>query len=452
MDTPEQPKPTFDPNQPHMNRPKLRPVRGFPLQAEGPDGEQRTMLGLADAKQISPQIVATAPAFQQVLPKMDGQRGIDQIVQEIGGELTRDVLEQFIAQLDNAALIEGPTFDALYEDMRQKFDQASDLPPGKTAEIADQIVAAKVGEDVTDEDKAEQGPKLLADIFDQWIDQALEKADDPSFDSLPKVLVAPHSDYPRAWPNYAAAWGRMRVVERPDRIVILGTNHFGLGKGVVGCDKGYQTPFGLCPADQQLIESLRQKLGDQLFEHRYDHEREHSIELQIPWIQHCLGADDNGEFCKVFGVLVHDPAVNNGDAYDNDGIGLNPFIDALKSALAELGGTTLIVCSAEFSHVGAAFGDQPPAPLNAQTPEADQYRNQVIQRDQELIELVVQLKPDDLVGSMAWQQNPTRWNSTGAVVASIKVAEPAEGKLLNFAAAIDPQGYSLITTAAIAMF
>src|SRR5262249_15457738 len=173
--------------------------------------------------------------------------------------------------------------------------------------------------------------------------------------------VAPHIDYPRGWLNYAAVWGRLRVADRPDRVVILGTNHFGESTGVCGCDKGYESPLGVSEVDTQLLESLKNALGAdnaaKLLANRYDHEREHSVELQIPWIQHCLGADDSGAFCRVLGVLVHDPTVNNGESYDGKGLALPVFIDALKNALALVGGRTLIVASADLSHVGPAFGD-----------------------------------------------------------------------------------------------
>jgi predicted class III extradiol MEMO1 family dioxygenase len=290
--------------------------------------------------------------------------------------------------------------------------------------------------------------------MEAWIAKALENVEKPSFDSLPKAVIAPHIDYGRGWINYASVWGRLRVVDRPDRIVILGTNHFGDATGVCGCDKGYRTVLGTCELDDRLVQTLKSKLGaqnaDLLFQHRFDHEREHSVELQIPWLQHCFGPDEQGHFPKVFGALIHDPAVNNGESYDGKGLGMQPFIDALRAALAELPGKTLIVSSADLSHVGPAFGDQQNP--GGDTKEAADFRNKTFGHDKELLELVRTNKPDDLIASMAWQQNPTRWCSTGNLVAALKITSPERVEMLNYSAAVDNSGAGMVSSVSGAMF
>ncbi len=450
---PQPPQPQFDADQPHQLRPKLRKVRGFPVGAQGPDGKQQVLLGLADAQQISDKMVATAPAAQTILPLFDGSRTPDEVATEVGKGCTPEFVENLVAQLDDAGLLEGPRFDQMLTTFREQFDSSDTLPPGSSVQMAEALAGQALGEDSTEEERQAAAPDKLREAFDQWIDQALSKATDPSLDELPKAIVAPHIDYPRGWINYGAIWGRLRVADRPDRVVILGTNHFGFASGVCGCDKGFESPFGVCEADTELIDRLGEALGEEnkakLFEHRYDHEREHSIELQIPWIQHCLGANDAGEFPKVFGVLIHDPAVNNGESYDGNGLALEPFIEAMKKVLAALPGRTLVVSSADLSHVGPAFGDQ--QKLAGEEEDAKAFREQIARQDQELLKFVVDRKPDELVASMAWQQNPTRWCSTGNLVATLKIVEPDEVKLFSYVAAMDPQGASLVSQAALAM-
>jgi len=443
-----QPPAKFDPGAPHQQRPKLRPVRGFPAQV----GEQ-VLLGLADARQISDKMVVAPMQVQTILPLMNGERAVAEIVAQIGGGLTDKNLEGFIAQLDEAGLLFGPKFDLMLAQMRKEFDSAPVLPPSSTAAMADSLAVQKLGQEAPEEERAKAAPGLFKEALDEWIKAALEKEDNPSFDELPRAIIVPHIDYPRGWLNYASVWGRMRVVDRPDRVVILGTNHFGMGTGVTGCDKGFQTPLGTCAADAAFIELVKKKLGpDQagkLFENRFDHEREHSIELQIAWIQHCLGPDAAGEFCPVFGALVHDPTVNGGNSYDGKGLGLDPFVEALRAAIDEAGGKTLVVASADLSHVGPMFGDQ--QAMAGETPEVEEARNKVIAHDQEMLQHIIQAQPDNLIAAMAWQQNPTRWCSTGNLVAALKVVKPEKVDVLRYMAALDQQGMGMVTSAGAVM-
>ncbi|MBX3359567.1 MAG: AmmeMemoRadiSam system protein B [Phycisphaeraceae bacterium] len=450
-------QPVFNPSAPHQNQPKLRAVRAFGVQAEEQGtGRKIPMMGVSDARQISDKVVFTTPGAQLILPKMDGAHTLDQIVAEVGQGLTRPIVEQLVAQLDDAGLLDGPVFEGMLKTMREEYDGLSVLPPATTAAFADALVMQSVGKDATEADKTEQGPRLLRQALDQFIATALKDAANPSFESLPKAIVAPHLDYPRGWFNYGAVYGRLRVVDRPDRVVILGTNHFGLSTGVTACDKGFSTPLGTCELDEPLLKALVSRLGDGLLANRYDHEREHSIELHVPWIQHVFGGGGPGgeggagEYPTVLGVLVHDPAVNNGESYDGNGIAVQPFAEALRAAIAELPGKTLIVSSADLSHVGPGFGDQ--VALAGEAKEAVDFRNKVVAHDREMLDLVVKKKPGDLISAMAWQQNPTRWCSTGNLVATLLTVAPERVDLLNYGGAMDQQGMQMVTSAAIAMY
>ncbi|MBN8596365.1 MAG: AmmeMemoRadiSam system protein B [Planctomycetes bacterium] len=468
--------PPFHPEWTHHSKPKIRALRGFAAQI----GEQQA-LGLADAKQITDRIVVTAPAMQVVLPLMNGERTVEQICAEVGRGLTPQILGQFVVQLDESGLLFGPKFDEIMSKMKTDFDSSPILPPATTATFVDSLVMQEVAREMNlpakpPEDQAEAqrlqravqeraaalpearkdeiGGTKLREIFDAWISKALENAESPSFNELPKGIVAPHIDYARGWINYASVWGRMRVTDRPDRIVVLGTNHFGDSTGVCGCDKGYRTVLGTCDLDEKLLATLKEKLGasnaNLLLANRFDHEREHSVELQIPWIQHCIGRDEAGNFPKVFAALIHDPAVNNGESYDGKGLALQPFIDALRATISSLPGKTLIVSSADLSHVGPAFGDQQgPA---GDTKEAAEFRNKTFAHDKDMLEIFRTIRPDDLVASMAWQQNPTRWCSTGNLVAALKTVQPERVEMLNYSAAVDNSGAGMVSSISAAMF
>jgi predicted class III extradiol MEMO1 family dioxygenase len=408
------------------------------------------MLGLVDARQVSEKMLVVPPAAQMVMPLLDGNNSLDDIVSKVGRGLTPDILRDMVVQLDEAALLFGPNFDALMARTQEEFDAADTLPPASTAQFTESIARQSLGDGATEEQIEAEGARKLREFFDQWMAKSLENVAKPSFDSLPKAVVTPHLDYGRGWMNYAHVYGRLRVCDRPARVVILGTNHFGFGTGVVGCNKGFTTALGTCNADTQLVSILQKSLGNSLFEHRTDHEREHSIELQVPWIQHVFGKDERGEYPRVFGALVHDPAVNNGASYDGSGVDIESFVKALKAAMRELPGPTLIIASADLSHVGPAFGDK--QALSGESEEVVKFRNSVIQHDSTCLQMILQNKPSDLIGAMAWQQNPTRWCSTGNLVATLMLVEPSKVEMLNYGLSMDQQGTTLVSSTAMAMF
>ncbi len=442
--TPAPVRPVFNPGAAHQQKPRLRPVRGFGAEFNGAQ-----VLGLSDARQVSDKVVFTSPAAQFVLPLLDGNKTLDEVIAATGRGLTREILQDLVAQLDDAGLLFGPVFEEMLRKMRQDFDSNPVLPPATTAAFADQIAEANMPKEATAEEKAAAAPGKLRELFDQWCAEALKNVENPSLDALPKAIIAPHIDYPRGWINYAQVWGRLRVVDRPDRVIILGTNHFGECTGVCGCDKGFSTPFGTCEADMAVVNGLRAKLGDKLFEHRFDHEREHSIELQIPWIQHVFGKDEAGNYPKVFAALVHDPVVNEGNSYDGNGIALDPFVDAMRDVLANLPGKTLVISSADLSHVGPSFGDE--QALSGEEEAPTQARNKVFQHDQEMLQLIANKNTDELIGAMAWQQNPTRWCSTGNIIATLKIVQPETVTILNYSAAMDGEGSGMVSSLAAVM-
>ncbi len=445
----------YDPALDHHARPKLRPVQGMAMKHN-----EQQVLGLRDPSQVSREMVMISPLAQFILPLMDGKNTVENIAagaaanaksQDVPAQaveaITPEPIQELVGQLDAAGFLEGPNFDALMERLQSEFDSAENLPPSVTADFGDALVVKDVGEEATDEQKAEQGPAKIRSTFDEWIKTALDKAADPSFDDLPKAIFAPDVDYPRGWVNYAHVYGRMRVCDRPDRVIILGVNHYGHSTGVALCDKGFESPLGRSEFDRELWDALRAALGpadtEKGMKHRLDHEREHSIEWHIPWINHVFGGE-SGKSPKVMAALIYDPIRNNGKSYDGDGLEIEPFAKALGSAIESMPGRTLIVCAGSLSHIGPMFGDQ--VKLAGDEPEAQGARNKMVEHDQAMLNIIGLGKADELITSMQWQQNPTRWSGIGPIAATIKTLGATQVRNLNYAAAGDPQGMSMVSS------
>ncbi|MFT3686498.1 MAG: MEMO1 family protein [Phycisphaerales bacterium] len=108
-----------------------------------------------------------------------------------------------------------------------------------------------------------------------------------------------------------------------------------------------------------------------------------------------------------------------------------------------------MISSADLSHVGPAFGDQ--VALAGETEQATEARNNVFKHDNELINHIANKRVPELLAAMAWQQNPTRWCSTGNIVATLLITEPKDVKVFNYSASMDQQGTTMVTSMAASM-
>lgn len=103
-------------------------------------------------------------------------------------------------------------------------------------------------------------------------------------------LVCPHAGYMYSGPVAAHAYYKLAVNGRPDVVVIFSPNHTGFGSALALMNEGvWRTPLGdveidTIVANQILDRSRIIDVDDKA------HAREHSIELQLPFLQYLYGA------------------------------------------------------------------------------------------------------------------------------------------------------------------
>lgn len=98
-------------------------------------------------------------------------------------------------------------------------------------------------------------------------------------------LVSPHAGYMYSGPVAANGYSRLANDGMPEVFVILGPNHSGYGSGVsIMTEGGWETPIGLTPIDSGLAKQI-QKASKILDVDETSHSYEHSIEVQLPFIQ-----------------------------------------------------------------------------------------------------------------------------------------------------------------------
>ncbi len=145
-------------------------------------------------------------------------------------------------------------------------------------------------------------------------------------------LVCPHAGF--QYSGAAAAWAYEALARdgRPDTVVLLGTNHRLTGAPAsLSPAHEWATPLGRLRLDDELCAALRAYAG--LQEDDLAHEFEHSIEVQLPWLQFLYG--DNLQICPI--SLGHlRPSTMQGLA------------ETLAQALASR--NAVIIASSDFSH------------------------------------------------------------------------------------------------------
>ncbi|MBS7640575.1 MAG: MEMO1 family protein [Candidatus Bathyarchaeia archaeon] len=102
-------------------------------------------------------------------------------------------------------------------------------------------------------------------------------------------FVCPHAGYMYSGPVAANAYYRLSQDGRVDVFVILGPNHQGIGSGVALMDRGvWRTPLGDAEVDEETArEILRHSTIIDVDDSA--HAYEHSIEVQIPFLQYIYG-------------------------------------------------------------------------------------------------------------------------------------------------------------------
>jgi hypothetical protein len=118
------------------------------------------------------------------------------------------------------------------------------------------------------------------------VDQYLAEADiEPA--PPPRAIIAPHAGLMYSGP--VAAFAYKTVAAAPYAAVILvGPSHFVGFRGVAIWPRGaWQTPFGEVAVADTLASAIA-AASSEVIEHPSAHGREHSLELQMPFVAHLL--------------------------------------------------------------------------------------------------------------------------------------------------------------------
>lgn len=99
------------------------------------------------------------------------------------------------------------------------------------------------------------------------------------------AVVSPHAGYQYSGPVAAHSYRWLSSLRRPEIVVIVGPNHYGIGSGISTFrDGAWETPLGTASIDSESSKRLVEATGIIDYDPEA-HKREHSIEVQLPFLQ-----------------------------------------------------------------------------------------------------------------------------------------------------------------------
>lgn len=163
------------------------------------------------------------------------------------------------------------------------------------------------------------------------LESMFNKADVVSDENVAGIVV-PHAGY--MYSGLTAAYAFKSVGYKPDSVIIIGPSHRMPVSGAVLYPEGvWKTPLGDMKVDEKLNEEMM-KASDYFHTDISPHEIEHSIEVQLPFIQY------------LWGDIAFVPVV----VWRGDEKSAREMGDALVEAIKEDGRKILVVATADLSH------------------------------------------------------------------------------------------------------
>ncbi|MBI3326840.1 MAG: AmmeMemoRadiSam system protein B [Nitrospinae bacterium] len=159
-------------------------------------------------------------------------------------------------------------------------------------------------------------------------------------------VVSPHAGIVYSGAIAGAVYAQIQL---PEVFVLLGPNHTGQGDPLAVISEGeWETPLGVVPIDQELAAALRTACP-LLREDTQAHVREHSLEMQLPFLQ-ALG-DRFRIVPLVLGPLSYEVCQALGHA--------------IAQVVQQSARSVVIVASTDMTHCGRSYRHLPPPGMTA---------------------------------------------------------------------------------------
>jgi len=227
-------------------------------------------------------------------------------------------------------------------------------------------------------------------------------------------VVSPHAGY--IYCGKTAALIYKMISTGFDTVVLIGPNHSGLGVGVATSFGSWKTPLGSVKSDDEFVNEI---IKDSLIlEDFKSHSREHSIEVQLPWLQYRF------QDFKIVPITIN-PIYFDVKTCQEIGI---KIADVAKKLYRKV----LVVASSDFTHYGSMYGYQPFKGI------PPQIIKKIKEMDMEVINQIEKLNPEEMI-RICDEKRLTicGYGGIAAMLFAAKALGATKGELIDYSTSFD---------------
>jgi AmmeMemoRadiSam system protein B len=389
----------------------------------------RPGLFIRDPYRYSDAMLIVPPALVECLRCFDGRQtdlDLRSALARITGELEVSELAQHLTgALSSAGFLEDDVFIEMKAARQREFAEAPKREPAHAGSAYPLEIAAL--------------RQTMTRYMDGAADAGAIGGDRPAAPGGLFGIAAPHVSPEGGWQSYRAAYQALGPELKDRTFVILATSHYGQPEHFGLTRKPFVTPLGETATDTALVDWLDARGGDAILMEDYCHSFEHTVELQVVFLQHIYGPD-----IRILPVLCGQFAQSlyrGGAPENNDGV--KRFLESLGEMAEREGDRLFWILGIDMAHMGARYHDSFPA-------LADQGRmTEVAERDRRRIARVLESDGDGFWSLIQENQDDLKWCGSSPLYTFLKARPGTRGDLLRYEQwNIDPQ--SVVSFAGIA--
>lgn len=362
-------------------------------------------LFIRDPYRYSDAMLVIPPVLVNCLECFDGRHtdlDLREALVRLSGDLNvGQVQEHLVETLSTAGFLEDENFSRMQQERRREFAESPVREP------------AHAGSAYPAE------PEALRDAMARYLDGdgSPAAASEGLFG-----IAAPHVSPEGGWQSYRSAYRLLGPEHRERTFIILATSHYGEPETFGLTRKRFVTPLGEAVTDKGLVDRLAESGGEAVRMEDYCHSFEHTVELQLIFLQHQLGPG-----VRILPILCGPFArslTQGGTPEQDDRV--QRFFDALGELGEREANRTFWVLGVDMAHMGARYHDDFSAVADQGT------MTEVGSRDRARIERINSADAGGFWDLVRENRDDLKWCGSAPFYTFLKTAPRARGELLNY--------------------